>query len=130
MEVIKYALITLLITIMGTGGASIWDPTTRPKKDINHNVSPKQLSLEMVYISNGHKVAIINGEGYSEGDYIGASRVQHIELNSIILISKNKTYHLQIDSTSPQMNIIHEDNKGQKTSSLKSSSKRTPRKQT
>ena len=130
MDVIKYLLITLLLGAIGTGNCSLKDPTIRPKKDINHDLKPKDIVLEMVYISNGHKTAIINGQGYNEGDYIGASKIQHIEFNSIIVNSKNKTYHFHIDKESPQINLIIEDSSDTKKTSSTLRHKRSPRKRT
>ena len=100
----RYFMIILLLCSPCTILANIKDFTIKPSS--TSNLMPKDMSLDMVYITKHTKKAIINGKAYLEGQYIGPYKLHHIDFNSVILSSKNKIHHLKI-SNEPMDFKIH-----------------------
>ena len=105
MNTLNTLLILLLLNLGAACYADIRDPTIRPTRDINHNIDPNKITLDMIYISNGYKTALINGHNYHEGEYVGPNKIQHIDLNTVILTSKSKTYHINLNKNHKNINL-------------------------
>lgn len=105
MNSLNTLLIILLLSLGTTCFADMRDPTVRPTKDINHNISPDKIFLDMIYISDGYKTALINGHSYHEGEYVGPNKIQHIDINSVTITSKRKTYHIRVNRDHENINL-------------------------
>ena len=97
-----FRIVLLLSCILFSNTFAIVDITIKPDVSTN-NLSPDQLVLDMIYITKDTKKAIINGKAYQEGEYIGPNKVHHIDINSVIISSSSKIFHLKISDDSEFM---------------------------
>lgn len=52
---------------------------------------PLELKISMIVVSEGHRMAIVNGLVVKEGDGIGIARIARIEKNRILIAERQKT---------------------------------------
>ncbi|MBF0472636.1 MAG: hypothetical protein HQK93_02735 [Nitrospirae bacterium] len=78
---------------------NIESPKPEPKIDeiIIKSIEPISLKVSLIVRGNGKNIAIVNGKILREGDVIKGFKVDKIEDQKVLLLSKDKSYWIRVD---------------------------------
>ena len=91
----KSLAVLSLVFISPVYGEDLPDPT-RPLEYSESRVEQQQLMLHSILISNGRKIAVINGIQVKEQEWFGDKQVIRISENSVVLKSQNSVVELSL----------------------------------
>ncbi len=96
----KYIILLFVFCLSYAEGVLLYDPTKPSGYETKNDISLKNISFSMAFASEDNTIAIINGNSYREGDFIGGNKIIEITVKKIVIQDPRTNNKIEISAKS------------------------------